>query len=425
MQDGRRYRIAFDGNCGLTIIVFILTFFSNDTYLFGTNSNTFLVSFPRYILLAFCLYSLLILAIRDGLPIRLSYIWVEMIATFLIVSYLNEEHLNRTIIKILCITAGFLICCLFSFCDYAEAFCKVMNLVAISSIVFELIAYICPALLNLFPVMVNSTGVRFYTCFFSGLDSRTLGSLTIRAGGIFWEPGVYQIYLNLAILFELIFLKNKKKNRLIAYIIALVITFSTTGYIAFAWILASYLLFFDNKHNFSVQTKALYVGIIAIVSAATIFLFGDSLSTGVVFGKLFDSKSGTANVRYASVVTNIEVFLDYPLHGVGMERIADEFFTRTLKSPLIYGFTDQNTNTLLYQFAVHGGIWGSLFLVGTFKFGNIFSKKKIQSVCVFIVLVIMYIGENLQVSILPYVIIFYGYNWRNEIVFWGKYEDEL
>lgn len=425
MQDGRRYRIAFDGNCGLTIIVFILTFFSNDTYLFGTNSNTFFVSLPRYILIVFCLYCFLILTTKDEVPTRFFCIWVMMVTTFLIVSHLNEEYLNRTIIKILCITVGFLICCQFSFRDYAEAFCKVMYLVAIGSIVFELIAYICSPLLNLFPVMINSVGVKFYTCLFAGLDSRTLNTSTIRAGGIFWEPGVYQIYLNLAIIFELILLKNKKRNRLIAYIIALVITFSTTGYIAFAWILASYLLFFDNKHNFSVQTKAIYIGIIAIASVATIFLFGDSLTTGIVFGKLFDPTSGTANVRYASIVTNIEIFLDYPLHGVGMERIADEFFTRTLKSPLIYGFTDQNTNTLLYQFAAHGGIWGSLFLIGTFKFGNIFSEKKIQTVCVFIVLVVMYIGENLQVSILPYVIIFYGYNWKNEIVFGEKYEDEL
>ncbi len=421
MLDEKRY----SGNSNITIIVFVLMFFSNDTYLFGTNSNTLLVSLPRYILLVFCLYSFLIIAMKGELPKRLSFVWLLMVATFLMVSHLNEEHLNRTIIKMLCITCGFLVCCQFLFLDYAEAFCKVMYLIAVSSIIFELIAYLCPAFLRLFPVMINSSGVRFYTCFLSGLDSRTLGSLTIRAGGIFWEPGVYQIYLNLAILFDLIFLMNKKRKRLIVYIIALVITFSTTGYIAFAWILASYLLFFDNKHNFSIQIKVLCIGIITVVSIATILLFGDSLSTGVVFGKLFDSKSGTANVRYASIVTNIEVFLDYPLHGVGMERISDEFFARTLKSTLIYGFTDQNTNTLLYQFAVHGGIWGSIFLIGTFKFGNIFSVKKIQTVCVFVVLVIMYIGENLQVSILPYIIIFYGYNWKNEIGFYMNYEKEL
>lgn len=39
-------------------LVFVLLFFSNDTYLFGTNSNELMVAIPRYLMLGYCAISI-------------------------------------------------------------------------------------------------------------------------------------------------------------------------------------------------------------------------------------------------------------------------------------------------------------------------------------------------------------------------------
>lgn len=38
----------------LAVLVFLLIFFSNDTYMFGSNKTEFMVSLSRYIMLIFC-----------------------------------------------------------------------------------------------------------------------------------------------------------------------------------------------------------------------------------------------------------------------------------------------------------------------------------------------------------------------------------
>jgi len=106
----------------------------------------------------------------------------------------------------------------------------------------------------------------------------------------------------------------------------------------------------------------------------------------------------------------------YPWHGCGIDNIKSEFLRLTLASDYILGFTEQNTNTLLFQFAAHGIPYGMVFAIGTFKFGNCFNKgKKILTLAIFIMFVLMYIGENLQYSSLPYIVVFYGYGWKEEL----------
>ena len=94
-----------------------------------------------------------------------------------------------------------------------------------------------------------------------------------------------------------------------------------------------------------------------------------------------------------------------------------EFLRVALASrDILGGWTHDNTNTLFYQFAAHGIPFGVLFAVGTYKFGNCFANgRKIITISVFLMLFLLYIGENLQYSIFPYIAVFYGYGWKESI----------
>ena len=93
----------------------------------------------------------------------------------------------------------------------------------------------------LYGITLSSTeGVSliFYTQLFS------FGEVYDRNSGMFWEPGAYQGYLNLALLF---LLKSDKKGRdkwmkVVVFSLALFTTTSTTGYLVYAVIIIMYVL---------------------------------------------------------------------------------------------------------------------------------------------------------------------------------------
>lgn len=391
-----------------SVLVYFLMFLSNDTYLFGTNKSLFIVSIPRYIILIFCLIGLIYFIHEESIQKRKKQIamYCVLLLTFIAVSIVNKELVNRTIIKILFMTGGFLFCVILNFLDFSIAFRNALVFISVSSNILWILAYIVPGFVMQLPQMENTAGVRFATIFIAGIDLRAINSIAIRSVGIYWEPGVYQMYLNMAIFFELFVEEKPRKRYLLAYCIALFSTFSTTGYIAFLWTMLTYILFGGNKQQLSKYSRWM-----VILPFITILFFLAITGTTVgrqVFGKAANLKEGTTMVRLASFFASIDIARSHPLNGVGMENVSDYMYKITMASDLYHGWTRQNTNTLLYQFAAHGCIFGGLFLLGTSSFGRVFKRGKIFTLFVFVLIWIFYMGENLMVSIFPYILIFYG-----------------
>ncbi|QUA54042.1 O-antigen ligase family protein [Aristaeella lactis] len=392
-----------------TLLVFFLMFFSNDTYLFGSNKNTLFVSLPRYILLLFCLFEFVYFLRQKSIQKHKKQLvmYCIMLVTFIVISLINKELINRTINKMLFMSGGLFVCILLSFKDYSKAFRNSILLISISSTVLWILSYLIPDLVLQLPRMENTAGVKFATIIFAGLDISTIYSPMIRTFGIFWEPGVFQMFINLAILFELFVENRPRRVYLIVYCIALLSTFSTTGYIAFLWIVLIYILFGGKNTTISKANRwfiILPILLIILLQIITRTSIGQK-----VFGKANNLKEGTTMVRFASFFASISIARSHPLTGVGMENVGTQMYTITKASDLYFGWTSQNTNTFLYQFAAHGCIFGGLFLIGSSLFGRVFHKGALFTFSVFILLIIFYIGENYLVSMVPYVFIFYGF----------------
>lgn len=396
---------------GDAVLLYIILFFSNDTYLFGTNVNEARISLARYLLIFFCgvliyrMGGLIKYSINKGKIVGFLLIFIS----YIIVARLNDEVTNRVVIKLLYMLVAILICMTFEFTRFSKAYRQCLYFISICAISFSLIGYLVPSLIRNLPYITNTVGIRIYTCGLSGINEVSLSSNFIRAQGIFWEPGVFQMYVNLALCFELYLSERPTRKRVWVYIIAVFFSFSTTGFIVTSWIILCYLLL--KKSNITQKYSGRSV-LLVFVFVTLGFLLLQVTEVGVlVFDKIINpTVSGTTMVRVAGVVTNIEIALAHPWHGIGMENIQDEFLKLTMASQIILGFTRQNTNTLLYQYAAHGIPYGILFTLGTYKFANLLSRgEKLIKLSVFIMIVMLYIGENLQYSELPYIIIFYGY----------------
>ena len=360
------------------LLLFVIFFISGDTYLCGTNSNETFLTIARAsnILIIICVLYWMRFRLRITNNKSKIYAYVVMLIAFVGISILHSDNINRIAIVVIYMTLSLMICMLFSFKEYVRCFNLTMYFISIMAILFTVLAYISPALIRMFPVIVNSAGTKIYTCGFAGLLEGFVGQPVVRTQGIFWEPGTFQIYLNLAIAFELLYKNKVERKRVIAFSIALFLTFSTTGYIVFAWILLSYLLVKTSKNGNNVVEKFIVI--------MTLFVFGliilQFTSIGdMVFGKIVDRNNenfGSMTTRMAGIIVSSRIAIDNPLFGVGMNDMRGVFFDITYSMRAILGgWTHDNTNTLLYRFAAHGIPYGLFFSIGTFKFGNYFGKR--------------------------------------------------
>ena len=124
---------------------------------------------------------------------------------------------------------------------FLVAFVDVMFFLSVISLVGFLInTYL--GYLPGFRVSDISTSLVLYTELFD-----TYSGFIGRNSGMFWEPGAYEGYLNLALCF-LIISKDVcyQKIKALSLSVALLTTFSTTGYVVFAVILIVYLFFYSD-----------------------------------------------------------------------------------------------------------------------------------------------------------------------------------
>lgn len=192
-------------------------------------------------------------------------------------------------------------------------------------------------------------------------------SLFQRNQGMFWEPGVFQLVLNLHLYNILIERKMPLKKILIpAFLI--ISTLSTTGLIIMVIILAYWFFF--------IRMKRLSIGVIIL---------------GIVLGGLLlpfvydnvtsktDSTNGSAAARTFDFLMGVEVIKSEPIFGIGMN--PDEYLKRTTVQDLKYFETQRvdvnrgNTNSFI-KVAIMYGIPVALFFCISLYKQNIFEKRR-------------------------------------------------
>lgn len=112
-----------------------------------------------------------------------------------------------------------------------RSFTNIMVFLAVYSMLTYFVYQISPDMIKKFPLIINKAGGKAHNLFFSVVFPVNPG-LVSRNYGLFWEPGAYQSFLNLALIFELFLMDRKHKllNAILLYV-AVQTTFSTAGII--------------------------------------------------------------------------------------------------------------------------------------------------------------------------------------------------
>ena len=173
----------------------------------------------------------------------------------------------------------------------------------IQSFLFEISnsRYDCVSFLNIFFYLK-------YTHSFS-----VLGIDLVRNQGIFWEPGVLQIFLNL-LLFIISFVKKKRGLIFWLTVLAIFTTFSTTGLVVmFILLLISF--------GADIRKKILFLPISVLLIALVYFVTAANISD-----KLHGEGQYSFQARFFDLVQPLYMVYENPLTGVGLD---DEQFMNT------------------------------------------------------------------------------------------------
>ena len=251
------------------------------------------------------------------------------------------------------------------------------------------------------PRVYNISGYGFQNLF---LYIQSDAGFSLRNYGIYREPGVFQIFIIVALLFEIYYFKQIDIKRVIVLSITLLTTLSTTGVIAFlVWIV---LFLFKNKllvKTIRIKYIVCLMVIVSLLVGLLLFLFDSFFDT--VFGK-FTLENASFLARLSSIIVNIKIWIENLVFGVGLTNVENLYMQ---ESNNIFGvFIKDNTNTILVQYAVFGTLFGILWTIGYIKAACALGKSKIERILIFLIIIILSVGEDLSFSPLGNVLMIYG-----------------
>lgn len=391
----------------LCIVILFVTVITTDTVYMGTNLNVLFQKIPQ-ILLAGITVLLLLFSCLIGKTFRAERLAFLLVLNLCIVTTAACFVDFRTgyLFKCILVTFSFFVTQLFDLKTFAQIFNKVIVFLAAVSLFCFAAEAVNHNVFSFAPRIYNSVGYGFRNLF---LYVQSDEGFALRNYGIYREPGVYQMFLIVALIFELYCFERPHLKRMVVYITTLLTTLSSTGLIALGiWGLLAYV-----KRN--TISKKVKVGMVFL--GGLIFILVISLFPSIcielaqkVFGK-FSLENESFLARWGSIVLNLKMWLEHPVFGVGMTNAGPLYEQESVQ---VFGtLIRDNTNTLLVQFAVHGTIFGLLWLSGFIKGARALGKTQMERCLIFLIVGILSIGENVTFSPFGNVLMMYGLMYFN------------
>ncbi len=223
--------------------------------------------------------------------------------------------------------------------------------------------------------------------------------------GYAWEPGIFAVYLCMAIFVNLFFNESGENNktRLWVLIIALATTQSTTGYVIFMIIILTSL--FNRQLNIVILVlpvaviALIYVASLPFMSKKVVNLIDDTKRIDQLLEDTYGSETAANPQRFTSLMIALVDFRNNPVLGIGVH--SEESWTFKLGSNIS---TISGIGNLLAMF----GLVGFLFFIILSAQTSIFFSKYFNFHSIFLFLFIMiFISISYSILLLPLVMCFW------------------
>ena len=375
-------------------LIIILTFLSDDSLIAGSNVNNF---FSHMKIVVFSLIAIALLFsfnLKKRVLIHALLLCILIFSTMILTFDIRLGYFYQFLI----ICTSLYISTKIPLNDFLKFFFNVVVLIAFLSILMLIIKYLIPSIYALFPHMVNSSGEEYKSI---GLVSAFIENEKFRNTGAFREPGVFAIFLALALWIDQFILNKSISGKSLVIIFSMATTFSTIG--IFLLIIIYFFSLIKNVKSLSLVARLINI-IILLVICFFIFKYVD-----IFFSKLTADSSGHESTlaRTISFLIGFILFTESPFWGVGLFGY-EAGFSQLSFSYFGIDFTSggQGSNTLIALLATYGIFLASLFFYGLFKFSIIF--RGIPLMIIGIIILGALFSQDMRYSILLWCLFFYG-----------------
>jgi len=217
---------------------------------------------------------------------------------------------------------------------------------------------------------------------------------SVRNSALFWEPGAFQGYINLALFanfYRMPYLFKKRKFSLFIIVLALVSTLSTTGYFLFAVLIGGYTLVYTKINKaFAVSIVVVFLAIGSYLFFALDFL-GEKVEAQYV--SAMENEGEFNPERLGALLFDLHYIQKNPLTGNGFQpqtRYADHHALRDME---LRGETLGHGNGFS-NFIASAGIIGMLwYLIHIYRFQR--TKINVRDpIFLIIIIIILLQGED-------------------------------
>lgn len=344
------------------------------------------------------LFAILLLALIKG-KLTINRTGTSIVLVMLLTALLSglmTSAIKQTIIIIAAIAIGWVFTNVVSYSDFKNIYTRIMFFLAIFSLATFAISIISPQLIQLLPqIKRHDSNSNYYNALLCIICDSTYVS---RNYGLFWEPGAFSIFLNIALFIEL-FQQKASIKILLVLCLAILSTLSTLG---IACMLVIIIGCIGQRKTF-VQKKIKFFILFTMFGFVLYLIISGEEFIFHVLGKLKvndDNINTSTSVRINAFIYMGKAFLSSPLWGVG--------YTEFLHIQESY-CSGMATFTFINLLATYGLLGGVLPIVGCFKFFNKNIQGLIPMLAMVGLTVMIFSTENFMQITFLYIMMFYGF----------------
>ena len=391
MKNKHTRKVSIKNNFPSVLLYYFLVFYliyARNSMLFGLNSNRTLMNYAKisvFVALIIIFFVFFVIK-KQKIHLKKFSLFIFLAIILLVGLILNHDSIETYSLKIITLFLGYILAEYLDFRKVSRIYVNIM--IFISSV--SLIAYTFAdkiISLGFFPLIYTSSrNEKFSSLLFTNIPH--LANSQARNWGPFVEPGMYQAFLIIAILIALWTCVGRKKLVSIAiFVITLITTKSTAGFIVVPFVFVYYIL--DRKKQIKLS-KSFFISIIIILTIYFYSISRDNIFYRV-FGKLeeFDNES-----RWLSTIYGLEVWIENFFFGVGPSYVQDIIIS---KYP--FGNYVSVTNTWVFNLASYGVFVGGLYLWGYYQFAKYRSSNRLARFLLYFIIILTLSSQNLGGSL--------------------------
>lgn len=369
------------------LIVSLIVVFSGSLipFIFSENYSTFLVVFLLFLLGLSPFF-------KHLKTNSYSYFYLLLIILFLLVLMLfrgefdNSKEYVGVIGRLL---IAYLATILISKKKFIAAYTDLFVFYSAFSLIMYLIGFVSLDFIRSLPISFNDAGTGYrhlYFYFYQGIDT-----WNFRNSGLFWEAGAYQVFLSLALLFEIYFIK-KSIARKVILIAAVASTVSTIGILVLA--ILSFARLFSRRSLYNVFLPSILI--------LTLFIF--QIFDELLWGK-FDGENISGVDRIVGQLADLQLFTGSPVFGVGYAAYPDSFRAAAYALGAV---APTSTNSFTGLLALNGIFYSLLLFLPMFNFFIKNDLKIGNRILILVIFIILLSSQGLFNQLLFLVLLFYG-----------------